>query len=140
MTSYHSSDRLPLPDDAQTAHSVELIERIVKRIGDAGGVISFRDYMQCCLYEPGLGYYTAGSIKLGKGGDFVTAPEVSPLFGQSLANYAARAFAAGLPANLLELGAGSGRLCRDLVQRLHSLGQDWQAYLILEVAWSRRSI
>ena len=132
MTSYHPSDRLPLPDEMQIAHSAKLIERIAERVECAGGVISFHDYMHSCLYEPGLGYYTAGSLKLGKDGDFITAPEISPMFGQCLGNYAARIFADGLPACVLEVGAGSGRLCRDLVQRLNSLHHPWQTYLILE--------
>jgi len=123
---------LPAPDAAQIEHSARLIERIVRRIEQAGGVISFRDYMQACLYEPGLGYYAAGSVKFGREGDFVTAPELSPLFGQCIANHAAELFSQGLPRSIFEFGAGTGRLCGDILTRLGELGQGWDQYLILE--------
>lgn len=132
MSSYHSASELPVPGQAQIAHSAKLIERIVQHIQDAGGVISFRDYMQHCLYEPGLGYYMAGSIKFGAQGDFVTAPEISPLFGACLANRASVFFKQGLENRILEFGAGSGKLCRDIIQRFKQTGTGWSAYLILE--------
>ena len=75
------------------------------------GSISFADFMRAALYAPGLGYYTAGATKLGIGGDFVTAPEMSPFFGAALAD----AFAAMGVVNVLELGAGSGKLARDFL-------------------------
>jgi SAM-dependent MidA family methyltransferase len=132
MSSYHSSTDLPVPDAAQVAHSSRLIERIVERIAQAGGVISFRDYMQACLYEPGLGYYAAGAAKFGAQGDFVTAPEISALFGQCIANYATDLFEQGLERRILEFGAGTGKLCGDIIQRLRDTEQAWDRYLILE--------
>ena len=134
MSSYHSANELPAPDRDQVAHSSKLIERIVERIEQAGGVIPFRDYMQACLYEPGLGYYAAGASKLGKDGDFITAPEVTSLFGATLANRAAALFAGGLQNSILEFGAGSGKLCVDIINRLNALGSGWQHYWILETS------
>ncbi len=115
MSSYHSEALLPAPDDAAIAHSERLIERIVARIEACDGVLPFDDYMQACLYEPGLGYYSAGSAKFGAEGDFVTAPELSPLFGRTLARLAGSLFDQGLAPRMLEFGGGSGRLCRDLL-------------------------
>ena len=132
MSSYHSSVELPLPDPAQIEHSSRLVERIVTRIGQAGGVLSFSDYMQACLYEPGLGYYAAGSIKFGRDGDFVTAPELSPLFARCIANHAADLFDDGLARSILEFGAGTGKLAGDLMLRLEQSGRALDAYLILE--------
>jgi SAM-dependent MidA family methyltransferase len=129
LSSYHSEAALPAPDADAIAHSERLIARIAERIAAAGGVLPFDEYMQACLYEPGLGYYSAGAAKLGKEGDFVTAPEISPLFGRTLARFAGSLFDQGLPAEILEFGGGSGRLCRDLMQ---SLGDRLQRYRMLE--------
>jgi len=134
MSSYHSSVELPAPSAEQIEHSTSLIERIVDHIQSAGGVISFRDYMQHCLYEPGLGYYVAGSTKFGAQGDFITAPEVSSLFGMSLANQAAALFGQGLAPCLLEFGAGTGKLCADMIQQLNDSGTEWNSYQILETS------
>lgn len=132
MSSYHSSVELPVPSRDQIEHSAHLIECIVDHIQQSAGVISFRDYMQHCLYEPGLGYYSAGSAKFGAVGDFVTAPEISSLFGQCLANYTGQLFKQGLEPHVLEFGAGTGKLCMDIVSRFNELGIDWLSYKILE--------
>ncbi|MBC8211968.1 MAG: SAM-dependent methyltransferase [Gammaproteobacteria bacterium] len=134
MSSYHPAIELPAPDPQQIAHSSRLIECIIQHIEAAGGVISFRDYMQYCLYEPGLGYYAAGATKFGAAGDFVTAPEVSALFGQTLANHLRDLFSQGVAPQMLEFGAGTGKLCVDIIQRLNALGVDWLAYSILETS------
>jgi SAM-dependent MidA family methyltransferase len=134
MSSYHPSNELPQPSNEQMDHSIQLIEKIIQHIEQAGGVISFQEYMQHCLYEPGLGYYTAGSTKFGAAGDFVTAPEISSLFGQCLANQAVQLFEKGLQRHILEFGAGTGKLCVNIVQRLNALGCDWSAYYILETS------
>lgn len=101
-------DSLPQPSSEALAHSQQLVAHLHAVISQAGGQLSFRDFMQQLLYAPGLGYYVAGSHKLGEAGDFVTAPEISPLFARSLA----RAIAPVLPqlqeSNILEVGAGSG--------------------------------
>jgi SAM-dependent MidA family methyltransferase len=85
-----------------------VVERIADEIADSGGWIGFDRYMQLVLYAPGLGYYTAGAIKLGGSGDFVTAPELSPLFSQTLARQIAEVLSV-TGGDVLELGAGSGR-------------------------------
>ncbi|HEU4600717.1 MAG TPA: hypothetical protein VFS24_02055, partial [Steroidobacteraceae bacterium] len=77
---------LPELTEEEQAHSERLIERIRDEIDSHSGWISFERFMEMALYEPGLGYYSAGSTKLGEAGDFVTAPEISPLFSRCLAN------------------------------------------------------
>ena len=79
---------LPVPDDDARAHSERLIEAIADRIAQQGGVISFEEYMRMALYQPGLGYYSAATPKFGAEGDFVTAPEISELFGFCIARQA----------------------------------------------------
>src|SRR5689334_7746405 len=93
------------------------------RIAERGGRISFRDYMDAALYAPGYGYYAAGTVALGRGGDFVTSPEVHPAFGQMLAHWLARVDGAlGHPAafDAIEMGAGSGRLAADILAALYT--------------------
>jgi SAM-dependent MidA family methyltransferase len=134
MSSYHPSNELPQPSNDQMEHSIQLIEKIIQHIDQSGGVISFQEYMQHCLYEPGLGYYSAGSTKFGAAGDFVTAPEISSLFGQCLANQAIQLFDQGLQQQILEFGAGTGKLCADIVRQLNALSCEWSSYHILETS------
>lgn len=124
---------LPPPSaDAQT-HSDQLSALIASEIDAAGGHISFARHMELALYAPGLGYYSAGSRKLGEGGDFVTAPELSPLFARCLARQLAQLHAAGLR-HVLELGAGSGALAADVLLELDALGAAPDSYSILELS------
>jgi len=115
-----STADLPEPDETARQHSEKLQSLIAKRIDD--GAISFADYMQHALYEPGLGYYMAGAQKFGSDGDFVTAPETSPLFGQCLAQ-SCRSLFTHLPTAILELGAGSGKLAASIIAALDDLTQ-----------------
>jgi SAM-dependent MidA family methyltransferase len=94
--------------------------------------------MELALYAPGLGYYTAGAHKFGEAGDFITAPELSPLFGRTLARQAAEIMASSAP-HILELGAGSGRLATDMLAELESLGSLPDSYAILEVSADLRA-
>lgn len=121
---------LPPPEAQARAHSLRLIGVIADRIARQDGVIGFDDYMQALLYQPGLGYYSAGSLKFGAGGDFVTAPELSELFGYCLARQAADLVAQGCAPAVLEFGAGSGKLCAQLLENLPGL----QRYLILDLS------
>lgn len=114
---------LPAPPAAALALSEELTARIHAEIQAAGGSIPFSRYMELCLYSPGLGYYSAGLQKFGEAGDFVTAPEISPLFGQCLAQSCAAVLVELGGGDLLEFGAGSGRLAVDVLSALAQLQQ-----------------
>ncbi|MEE9332907.1 MAG: SAM-dependent methyltransferase [Granulosicoccaceae bacterium] len=118
---------LPVPVDIARAHSEKLQALIAGRIGN--GSISFADFMHHALYEPGLGYYMAGAQKFGETGDFVTAPEISPLFGQCIAQ-SCRSLFKELSATVLELGAGSGKLASSILIALSDVTK--LEYLILE--------
>ena len=123
---------LPAPSQQALDLSVELSTVIRAEINSAGGCIPFSRYMELCLYTPGLGYYSAGQRKFGSGGDFVTAPEISALFGRCLAN-ACRAVLESLQGgDILEFGAGSGQLAIDVLGELERQGCLPGRYLILE--------
>jgi SAM-dependent MidA family methyltransferase len=124
---------LPVPDADALAQSRRLLSRIRDEIERSGGWITFRRYMELALYAPGLGYYAGGSAKLGAAGDFITAPEMTPLFGRTLARVAASVLAA-TGGDILELGAGSGRLALDILLELERLGGLPERYRILEVS------
>ncbi|HCO76705.1 MAG TPA: hypothetical protein DIT50_00640, partial [Rhodocyclaceae bacterium] len=114
------------------ARSAALAQRIAARIAAAGGWVPFADFMQWALYEPELGYYARHDQAFGPHGDFLTAPEISPLFGAVLADVLAPAVAeTGLA---VEFGAGSGALAEDLLTRWHALGVVPQRYAIVEVS------
>jgi SAM-dependent MidA family methyltransferase len=80
---------LPVPDAESAAHSERVARYIRDKITAAGGLISFAEFMHHALYARGLGYYSAGTTKFGAAGDFITAPEVSPIFGRVLARQCA---------------------------------------------------
>jgi SAM-dependent MidA family methyltransferase len=124
---------LPAPDDAARAASARLGALIRADIEARGGWMPFDAYMQLALYAPGLGYYSAGSRKFGAAGDFVTAPELSPLFGRCLARQVAEVLAQDVP-DVLEIGAGTGALPVVLLTELAALGRLPERYLILEVS------
>jgi SAM-dependent MidA family methyltransferase len=115
------------------AHSRKLVELIATDIAQTGGWISFERYMELALYAPGLGYYAGGATKFGGAGDFVTAPEISSLFGQTLAKQVAEVLSV-TGGDVLELGTGSGRMAADLLQALGELGHLPGRYFILEVS------
>ena len=129
---------LPPPTQEAAQHSAQLSEFIRCNIIEQGGWISFARYMELALYAPGLGYYTAGAHKFGEAGDFVTAPELSPLFGRTLARQVAEIMAFGAP-HILELGAGSGKLAADMLGELERIGSLPDSYLILEVSADLRA-
>ncbi len=136
--------QLPHPSPEAAQHSARLREFIRRDI--AGhydteakcGWIPFARYMELALYAPGLGYYTAGAHKFGAAGDFVTAPELSPLFGRTLARQTAEIMASSAP-HILELGAGSGKLAADMLGELERLGSLPDSYSILEVSADLRA-
>ncbi|HEY5994485.1 MAG TPA: class I SAM-dependent methyltransferase [Gallionellaceae bacterium] len=124
---------LPPPSPEALAHSERLRHLIRQDIAQQDGWIPFSRFMELALYAPGLGYYTAGARKFGEAGDFVTAPEISPLFGRTLAHQVAEIMAHSAP-EILELGAGSGKLAADMLLELER--NDWlpERYSILEVS------
>lgn len=124
---------LPLPDADAQAQSQQLSAQLRQQIAAAGGWLPFDQFMHHALYAPGLGYYSAGSRKFGPAGDFVTAPEMTPLFAQSLANTVAAVLTA-TGGDVLEFGAGSGRLALDILLALEARGQLPAHYWILEVS------
>lgn len=132
-------DRLPQPDAAPLALSARLTAMLRDEIAAAGGWISFARYMERALYAPGLGYYSAGAAKFGAAGDFVTAPEISPLFARTLARQAA-AVLRETAGDVLELGAGSGRLAAVLLPELQRLDALPHRYRILEVSAHLREV
>ncbi len=124
---------LPAPSAEALAHSEKLIALIRGEIAANAGWIPFARYMELALYAPGLGYYTAGARKLGREGDFITAPEMTPLYGQTLARQVVQVLESGLD-QILEIGAGSGALAASLLTELEHLGQLPRNYYILEVS------
>lgn len=121
-----TAQALPLPDDAALAASRRLLDRLAAELAANGNWIPFARYLELVLHEPGLGYYAAGARKFGAGGDFVTAPELSPLFGRALARQVAQVLQPGDA--VLEFGAGSGALAGQLLGELDC------PYFILETS------
>lgn len=148
ILTYHSTvesllnntpETLPTPD-AEAKNRSQLVKRQVQAAcEDAAGWIRFSDYMNIALYQPAIGYYTGGLQKFGEQGDFITAPEVSPLFGQCLANQVAEVLQHFKQAShtkniVLEFGAGSGVLAVDILLALENLESLPDRYLILELS------
>ena len=125
---------LPLPAPEALAHSRRLVDHIRAGIAAAGGRLPFARYMELALYAPGLGYYSAGARKFGAAGDFVTAPELSPLFSRCLARQCAEVLGTLGRGSILEIGAGSGAMAAGILAELTHLGALPEHYLILEVS------
>lgn len=115
-----------------TEISAGLAEHIRAEIAAAGGLLPFDRFMDLALYAPGLGYYVAGAVKFGRDGDFVTAPEISPLFGRCLASQCAEVLDRIGGGDLLELGAGTGTLAVEVLRALEQADTLPERYLILE--------
>ena len=133
MTRSAERSILPALSAEEALHSAAVGERIRAQIRAAGGAVTFDEFMDTALYAPGLGYYSAGSRKIGAGGDFVTAPEVSELFGQCVARQCAQVLAQ-TGGEILEIGAGTGRLAAGLLEELARDGPLPERYAILEVS------
>ena len=133
----HSADGEHSADGGHSAaaeHSARMRDLLAAEINAAGGWLGFERFMDLALYAPGLGYYSGGARKLGEGGDFTTAPEVSSLFGACVALQCAEVLRNVGASSVLEIGAGSGRLAADLLARLETLAQLPETYWILEVS------
>ena len=110
-----------LDPDAR-AHSERLADLIRDQIASNGGVLPFWRFMELALYAPGLGYYSAGATKLGPAGDFVTAPELGPLFAECVVEAVAPALRSlGPEAMFVEVGGGSGAFAEAALRRLEAL-------------------
>ena len=129
---------LPTASPDELAHSQVLTDKIAQKIIESGGWINFATFMHMALYLPSLGYYSGDAKKFGKGGDFVTAPEISLLFAKTLARQAAQVLTQTsgnyLIANILELGAGTGKLATEMLLELQQLNTLPAQYFILEVS------
>ncbi|MEJ2761098.1 MAG: SAM-dependent methyltransferase [Gammaproteobacteria bacterium] len=123
---------LPVPPEAALAHSRLLTDAIRAEIEAADGHIPFTRFMELALYAPGLGYYSAGSEKIGAAGDFVTAPEISPLFSRCLARQCEQVIRRLGQGVILEPGAGTGTMAVDMLLELERRKALPEAYWILE--------
>jgi len=128
---------LPKPSSDAQAYSDALKRRIGDEIEAAGGWIGFERFMELALYAPGMGYYSGGAHKFGAAGDFVTAPEISSLFSQTLAVQVAQVMALSAP-KIIEVGAGSGRLAADMLLELERCSALPEHYHILELSGELR--
>ena len=129
--------KLPQPSPEALAQSGHLVDHLRSLIDSQGGWISFATYMAEALYTPGLGYYSGGAHKFGPGGDFITAPELTPLFGQALASQVQQIMGLSAP-HVIEAGAGTGLLAADLLLELELRGALPESYAILEVSGELR--
>lgn len=134
---------LPVPEADALEHSRRLTAYLADAIDAAGGWLPFDRFMELALYAPGLGYYAAGAAKFGRlaadGSDFVTAPELTPLFAGTLARQLGEIFEQTGDASVLEFGAGSGRLAADLLLALEAQGTPCEHYSIMELSGELRA-
>ncbi len=134
MDKQRLSGPLPGPDDPACEHSRRVCDVIIDEITRQGGQVSFDRFMQMALYAPGLGYYSAGAEQIGKAGDFVTAPVISTLFSECLAVQCQQVLAGMTDGCLLELGAGTGVMARDILLALERQQQLPACYYIVEIS------
>lgn len=130
--------QLPEPSADALAASQALRNQIHAELARQGGIMAFARYMELSLYAPQLGYYSGGSQKLGRDGDFTTAPEMSALFGAALAHAAAPLLAQTVP-QVMEFGAGTGRLAFDFLSECQQLGITIERYFIVELSGELRA-
>ncbi len=132
-TTLPTDSMLPPPAPEAAAHSRRVAEHIAQTIADEDDWIPFSRYMELALYAQKLGYYSAGTRKFGMHGDFITAPEISPMFARCL-SMQARQVLRTTGGHVLEIGPGSGILAADLFAELKAQGQPPSKYLLLEVS------
>ncbi|EEA02234.1 protein of unknown function DUF185 [Burkholderia sp. H160] len=138
----HQRDSLPAPGPSALAQSDALVATIRAQLDATGGWLPFDRYMERALYAPGLGYYSGGARKFGlrgdDGSDFVTAPELSPLFAATLARPVAEALEASGTRDVIEFGAGTGKLAAGLLNALDTLGAEFDSYSIVDLSGELR--
>ena len=132
--------RLPAPDAAARAQSARVVAHVRDELERSGGFMPFTRYMEIVLYAPALGYYVAGARKFGAAGDFVTGPELTPLYGAAIARQLAPILAATHGRQIVELGAGSGALAASVLNALAACGAASSHYRILEVSPPLRAL
>jgi SAM-dependent MidA family methyltransferase len=133
MSATPEGHRIPAPDADALAHSERLRAAHLHQTRAAGGAIPFSRFMELCLYAPGLGYYSAGATKFGAAGDFVTAPEIGPLFAACVADsFAPMLRQLGPRADIVELGGGSGAFAEVALKKLLAADALPSRYAILE--------
>jgi SAM-dependent MidA family methyltransferase len=133
MTSSVPRSNLPPLSADEQQHSAAVAAYLHAQIARSGGWLSFERFMEIALYAPGLGYYSAGSAKIGSGGDFITAPEMSDLFSRCVARQCAQVLSV-TGGEILELGAGTGRMAAAVLESLAATGVLPERYSILEVS------
>ena len=133
MAMHSSLLSLPVPNPQAALHSARLEALIRNELASSDGSIPFLRFMELALYAPGLGYYSAGAKKFGVVGDFITAPEISPLFSRCLARQCQEVLAR-TGGDILELGAGSGIMAADMLHELEALESLPAHYWILELS------
>ncbi len=126
------SPLLPNPDAIEHSHS--LFKRILQKIQQSHGFLPFDAYLETVLYTPGLGYYMSGTARFGREGDFITAPEISPLFGFCIAEKLIPVLTTLSNPVILEVGAGTGKLARDILAHLEKSKISLSEYWILELS------
>lgn len=133
-------NELPQPDELAQAHSLQLVEKMVAEMQHSDGAISFARYMELALYAPGLGYYSAGLRKFGAAGDFITAPEISPLFSRCLARQCQQVLEVMEGGDILEFGAGTGSMAAEILRTLADRDCLPERYLILDISADLREV
>jgi SAM-dependent MidA family methyltransferase len=138
----HQPDSLPAPGPGALAQSEALVARIRAELDSARGWLPFDRYMERALYAPGLGYYSGGARKFGRrgddGSDFVTAPELSPMFAATLARPLAEALQVSCTRHVMEFGAGTGKLAAGLLNALDARGAGFDSYSIVDLSGELR--
>ncbi|MDU0810339.1 MAG: SAM-dependent methyltransferase [Burkholderia sp.] len=133
---------LPALDQEMLVQSNMLAIQLRKYIVEAGGWLSFSRFMEVVLYTPNLGYYSSGTRKFSEhtndGGDFVTAPELSPLFAQTLARPIAKSLTISNTRSIIEFGAGTGKLALGLLLELSKLHIELDEYIIVDLSGELR--
>ncbi len=130
----YTDSALPEPTAAERERAEAVAAVLRRRMAEGGGALPFAAFMRAALYEPGLGYYVAGRERLGRGGDFVTAPELTPFFGYTVAGQVIDLLARTGGGDVLEAGAGSGALAVQMLAEMERLGALPARYRILEVS------
>ncbi len=126
-------EALPIPDTNAQKSSDQLQARLRARVQSAGGWVGFDVFMNGALYEPELGYYTGGARRFGPDGDFVTAPELTPLFGHCVAQ-AVQPWLQSTESSIIEFGAGTGQLAAQVLNALDRIDSAPEQYLIVELS------